>query len=68
MTIHMYVAAIYNDNALSAGDFHSLMEFTNLEFYNLFSTNVEEKYEQHTDTIAAGFMLRSPRSRITPTY
>ena len=36
------------------------MEITNLEFYNLFSTNVEEKYEQHTDTVAAGSMLRNP--------
>ena len=34
MKSHMYVATI--DNALSAGDFHSLMEITNLEFYNLF--------------------------------
>ena len=52
MKHHMYVATI--DNALSAGDFHSLMEITNLEFCNLISTNVDEKYEQHTDTVAAG--------------
>ena len=58
MRSHMYVATI--DNALSPGDFHSLMEITNLEFYNLFSTNVEEKYEQHTETVAAGSMLRNP--------
>ena len=50
-----YVATV--DNALSAGDFHSLMEIANLEFYNLFSTTVEERYEQHTDTAAACSML-----------
>ena len=43
MKSHMYVATI--DNAVSAGEFHSLMEITNLEFNNLFSTNVEEKYD-----------------------
>ena len=68
MKSHMYVATI--DNALSAGDFHSLMEITNIEFYNLFSTNVEERYEQHTDTVAAGSMLRNPNleSHLLTTY
>ena len=68
MKSHMYVVTI--DNALSAGDFHSLMEITNLEFYNLFSTNVEEKYEQHTDTVAVGSMLRNPNleSHLLTTY
>ena len=65
MKNQMYVATI--DNALSAGDFYSLMD---LEFYNLFSTNVEEKYEQHTDTVAAGSMLRNPNleSHLLTTY
>ena len=68
MKHHMYIATI--DNALSAGDFHSLMEITNLEFHNLFSTNVEEKYEQHTETVAAGSMFRDPNleSHLMTTY
>ena len=58
MKSHMYVATIYN--ALSAGDFHLLMEIPNLEFYNLFSTNKEVKFEQNTDIVAPGSMLRNP--------
>ena len=68
MKSHMYVSTI--DNALSTGDFHSLMEITNLEFHNLFSINVEEKYDEHTETVAAGSMLRNPNleSHLLTTY
>ena len=49
------------DEALCDGDFHALMEITNVDdFESLLSNDVESSYEQCTDTVVADSMLRQP--------
>ena len=62
------------DEALCDGDFHALMEITNVDdFESLLSNDVESSYEQCTDTVVADSMLRQPHLeskttlRTTPT-
>ena len=63
MLCHMYSAVnshqcVKNiDNALSAGDFHTLMEITKLsDFATLLSNEVETTYEQCTETADKGIV------------